>query len=454
MEKKKIFEEYRPLKSLMIMAVPAVISQLIVLLYNIADTWFIGMTENPAMVAACSLVLPIFMLSITITNLFGTGGGSLISRLLGNQNEEEAKKVFAVSIWMSFAAAVLFVGSSMIFADPLLDLLGASDQTREYAKQYLIYVVGVGGIFNVLSIVLSNLIRSVGYSKEAGVGVSLGGILNIILDPIFMFVVFPEGMQVTGAAVATMLSNVVSFAYYFVICVRIRKKTAISVDLTHGLPMAKSMTAIFSVGIPAGVSVLLFDVANIIANKKMAIHGDIPLAAYGIVTKVERLPLNIGIGICLGMIPLIAYNYSANHKKRMQQLFDCARAVGLGVAALCVVFYFACSAGIMEFFIRDAETVKLGTIFLQARCFATPFMFLSFNMVHYYNAIGKGKISFLLAVVRQLVFNIPIMFVLDSLYGATGLVWTQLVADVGTVAFSYIVYFFERRMAEKRSMVV
>lgn len=450
-EKKRVFEEYHALKALTIMAVPAIISQLITLIYNIADTWFIGLTDNPNMVAACSLVLPVFMLSVSISNLFGTGGGSLISRLLGDKNEMEAKKVFAISIWMSALSAAIFVCLVMLFSEPLLTLLGASNQTRDYARQYLIYVVGVGGFFNVMSMVLSNLIRSVGYSKEAGIGISFGGVLNIILDPIFMFLIFPDGMQVTGAAVATMLSNMITFSYFVIICIRIRKKTVISVDIQHGLPERKSLKAIFSVGIPAGVSVLLFDIANMIANKKMAIHGDTALAAYGIVTKIERLPLNIGIGICLGMIPLIAYNYSARNTKRMNQIFNCARLLGVTTAVLCVIFYYSFSAQIISFFIGDDETIRLGTAFLRARCFATPFMFLCFNMVHYFNAIGRGKISFWLAVVRQLVFNIPILLILNYIYGADGLVWTQLIADICTVLFSYGVYFMVTKKKDLRT---
>ena len=444
-EKKRVFEEYPVLKSLTIMAVPAIVSQLITLVYNIADTWFIGLTDNPSMVAACSLVLPIFLLSISISNLFGTGGGSLISRLLGDKKEMEAKKVFAISIWMSLLTAVAFAGITMLFCNPLLNLLGASDQTRDYARQYLFYVVGIGGVFNVMSMVLSNLIRSVGYSKEAGIGISFGGVLNMILDPILMFWSFPDGMQVTGAAVATMLSNVITFSYFVIICIKIQKNTVIGVSLRQGLPERSSIIEIFSVGIPAGVSVLLFDIANMIANKKMAIHGDTALAAYGIVTKVERLPLNIGIGICLGMIPLIAYNYAAKNRERMKQIFNCARILGVTIAVLCVIFYHSFSAAIITFFIGDAETIQLGTAFLQARCFATPFMFLCFNMVHYFNAIGRGKISFWLAVVRQIVFNIPIMLILNNRYGAYGLVWTQLIADVCTVVVSYVVYFWVTR---------
>ena len=351
---------------------------------------------------------------------------------------------------MSVISAVVFACSTMLFSDSLLNLLGASNQTREYARQYMTYVVGVGGIFNVMSMVLSNLIRSCGYSKEAGIGISMGGILNIVLDPIFMFLVFPDGMQVTGAAFATMLSNILTFIYFVIVCVNMRKKTVIGITLRHGLPVKESICAIFGVGVPAGISVLLFEITSMIANKRMSMHGDTALAAFGIVTKVERLPLNIGIGICMGMIPLIVYNYSAKNVKRMKQIFNCARIVGVTIAATCVIFYFICSDAILSFFIGNAETVQLGTSFLKARCFATPFMFLCFNMVHYFNAIGRGKISLGLAIVRQVIFNIPILLFLDHLYGVYGLVWSQLIADVFTVVVSYIVYF--RKQQEENSL--
>lgn len=444
-EKKKVFEEYSAFKSLMIMAVPAVVGQLITLIYNIADTWFIGLTNNPTMVAACSLVLPIYMLSIAISNMFGTGGGSLVSRLLGEEKDTEARSVYAISMWMALAVSLAFSFITVVFSTPILNMLGASEQTFEYARQYMFYVVGIGGAFNVMSMVMSNLIRNAGFSKEAGVGISIGGILNIVLDPICMFWVFPDGMQVTGAAVATMLSNIITFAYYVIVSIKIRNKTVIGITFNQGLPERKSIASIFSVGIPAGASVLLFDISNMIANKKMSIHGDEALAAYGIVTKVERLPLNIGIGICLGMIPLIAYNYSAKNKRRMKEIFNCARIVGISIAVVCVVLYFVLSKEIFLFFIKDAKTVSLGTSFLKARCFAAPFMFLCFNMVHYFNAIGKGKTSFILAFIRQIIFSIPIMFILDNMYGELGLVWTQLVGDVFTVIVSYIIYYKSKK---------
>ena len=201
------------------------------------------------------------------------------------------------------------------------------------------------------------------------------------------------------------------------------------------------MAALFSVGIPAAVSLLLFDLTNIVINKLSSMHGDIELAAIGIVLKVERLPLNIGIGICLGMIPLAAFNYSAGNFKRMKAFFSAARLAGLVVSVCCVVLYRVFAPQIIRIFISDTDTVRYGTAFLQARCFATPFMFLSFHMVHFMQAIGRGKESFWLAFIRQIVLNIPFLFLLNHFFGMNGIVWTQVTADMINVVISYIIYY-------------
>jgi len=186
--------------------------------------------------------------------------------------------------------------------------------------------------------------------------------------------------------------------------------------------------------------VLLFDLSNIVINRLSAAHGDIQLAAIGIVLKAERLPLNIGVGICMGMVPLLAYSYSAGDRKRMDAIFRFGRIVGLCIGVTSVVLYYIFAPKIMQAFIGDADTVYYGTRFLRARCFATPLMFLCFSMVHFTQAIGRGRESFWLAVIRQIVFNIPILLLFNRLFGVMGIVWTQAVADTFTVIVSYIIY--------------
>ena len=439
-KKRELFETTPVLQALMTMAVPTIVSQLITLIYNMADTWFIGRTNNPYMVAASSLSLTVFMMTGALANFFGTGGGTLVVRLLGRKDEEEARKAASWTITASLLASMVFSFLCFLFMNPLLRLLGASDAVIGYARQYLIFVVVLGGIASVLANTMSFLLRNAGYSREAAFGLSMGGILNIALDPLFMFVILPDGMQVMGAGIATMLSNAASVVYFIL---KFRKVRSVSVlDLPHRFERIRedSLKSVFSIGIPSAVSLLLFDLSNIMINRLAASHGDYELASIGIVLKVERLPLNIGIGICLGMVPLVAYNYAAGNIPRMKQFFNAARILGLAVAVFSVILYRVFAGSIIRFFIADPETVRIGTSVLQARCFATPFMFLSFNMVHFMQAINQGRISFLLAVIRQLCLNIPILILLNALFGMDGIVWTQVTADIINVIISYIIY--------------
>ncbi|MDO4322803.1 MAG: MATE family efflux transporter [Lachnospiraceae bacterium] len=439
-ETRELFET-RPVPSALAkMAVPTIVSQLITLVYNIADTWFIGQTNNPYMVAASSLVLTVFLMTSAIANLFGVGGGSLVVRLLGRKDEEEAKKVASLSLVLAVFASLFFSAVCFIFMDPLLLLLGASGNTIGFARQYLMLVVVIGGLPTVLANTMSAMVRNIGYSKEAGFGLGMGGILNVILDPVFMFLIFPKGYEVAGAAAATMLSNVITLIYFVFVYQSLKGKTVLSLPKSMEKIRRESLSSLFSVGIPAAMSLFLFDLTNIVINRLAAGHGDIELAAIGIVLKVERLPLNIGIGICLGMTPLVAYNYASKNHKRMTDFFRAARLAGLIVSVLCVIFYRIFASYIIGAFISDAETVSFGTEFLQSRCFATPFMFLSFHMVHFMQAVDRGKVSFWLAVIRQICLNIPILFLMNALAGMSGIVWTQLIADFINVIISYIIY--------------
>ncbi len=437
---KELFETMRVPSALAKMAIPAIVTQLITLIYNIADTYFIGQTDNAYMVAASSLVLTVFLMLTALSNLFGVGGGTLVVQLLGRYEEDEAKRAASLSLVMAAGASLIFSALCLIFMEPLLILLGASENTMGFAKQYLMFVVVIGGVPTVLSATMSSMVRNIGHSKEAAFGLGLGGVLNVIFDPIFMFLILPEGNEVMGAGIATMLSNVIAFIYFIFIYRKLSRGTVLALPKRVERIKTSSMKALFSVGIPAAASVLLFDITNIFINRLSSGYGDFELAAMGIVMKVERLPLNIGIGICMGMTPLIAYNFAAKNKKRMNEFFTTARTVGLIVAFCSVAMYYIFAPYIIEAFIDEPATVGYGKEFLRARCFATPLMFLSFHMVNFMQAIGRGRTSFLLAVIRQVCLNIPILFLLDHFFGMSGIIWTQACADFLNVIASYMIY--------------
>lgn len=422
------------------MILPAVVSQLIVLIYNMADTFFVGQTNNPYMVAATSLILPVFNITLCLAGLAGIGGGSLISRLLGQDDKAEARRVSAFSLYLALAISALFAAAMAAFMEPILGLLGAGDNTYGYARQYALCVIVAGGVPTVLSNVLSNLMRSVGRYKEASAGIILGGLLNIALDPLFMFGLLPPGREVLGAGLATCLSNCVALGYFLVVLLKMGRGSAITASPRVGLPRGRSVAAVFGVGVPSAITTLLFDLDYVVIDKLMVSYHDLALAAVGIVLKVERFPLNVGVGICQGMMPLVGYSYSAGNWERMDRAIKLSRRVGLIVAGISIALYELFAFQFAHLFISDPQTVELAGQFLRIRVLATPLMFMSFFTVYLFQAFGQGRIALFLGVTRWLGLNIPMLFLLNAWVGMYGVVWSQAAADSLTVLLSLYIY--------------
>ena len=419
------------------MAVPAVISQLIVLIYNLADTYFIGQTNNPAMVAGVSLILPVFNLTLAFGGLFGIGGGALIPKLLALHDKEEASRVAADCLRLGALIALVFSTVMLLFMKQILYALGAADTTYAHARIYVLMVLVVGGVPTVLHNVLSNLIRSIGLSREAGVAVALGGVLNIFLDPLFMFVLLPRGNEVLGVGIATLLSNIISCCYCLVIY--FKKQNVVHPSLSLPAPRRDSRRAVIAVGIPGSVGTLLFDIDYMVLDKLVSGYGDTALAAIGIVLKAERFPQQVGIGLCQGMVPLIAYSYALGDYPRIRKIMTATLKAGLAVALLSVTVYELFTRQIIWLFIRDAETIAIGTGFLRVRSVAAVIMFFCFFVVFLYQGLGDGRRSLLLAVIRWAGLNIPMLYLLNRFFGMYGLVWAQVVSDVLTVIISYAI---------------
>ena len=405
------------------MALPAVMSQIIVLIYNLADTFFIGRTNNPYMVAGVSLILPLFNVCLAIGSMFGTGGGALLPKLLATEQREEGSRVAAYCIRLGLLTAVAFSVLTLLFMHPLLTLLGAGPNTYAYARTYVLMVLVIGGIPTIVSNVFSNLLRSLSLAREAGIGVALGGILNIFLDPLFMFVLLPPGNEVLGVGIATLLSNLISCLYCLMIFCRRQKEIAVS--FLAPAPEKENQKFVFTVGMPGTVGAL-------------SGYGDIALAAIGIVLKAERLPQQVGIGLCQSMVPLIAYSWALKDYRRVKEIMACILKVGLVVAAVSITLYELFPAQIIRFFIAEPETLKIGTNFLRIRSLAAVIMFFCFFVVFLFQGFGNGKVSFWLAILRWAVLNIPMLFILPRLLGMYGLVWSQFVSDLLTVVISYL----------------
>ena len=441
-EKHYLFGEAPVFKALMTLAVPTVLSQLVTMIYNLADTFFVGKSNDPLKVAAvsCSYVLLFFMNAIS--NLFGTGGGSLISRLLGKRREDEARRTSAFSFYGSAVFGVLYILIVFLLEDKLLYFLGASVNTIEYCRVYTKYVVFLGGLPTVVSLTLSHLLRNEGRAGEASFGLAFGGILNMLLDPLFMFVILPKGEEVQGAAIATALSNICVLVYFIRIILKNRGETVLSLRPNEGMPEKASIKSIFYVGLPSMMAAGLASFANMYLTHLASAYGDLCVAASGIVKKIDMLPMNTGMGLCQGMVPLVAYNYASGNYKRMKQFMNAARFTAIGFAALCVLFFEIFAEQIAGVFIQDSETVALAARLLRFAVIATPTTVTSFQLNYSFQATGHGGESLLLSVCKQGIFHIPLMILFSRFMAADGLMLSQVASDILTVTIGFTLWHF------------
>jgi putative MATE family efflux protein len=433
------------LEALAVMAVPTIISQLINLIYNMVDAFFIGRTGNSYMMAATTITLTMVMLNVAFSNLFGVGGGSLVARLMGRREPGYARQVSAFSVYGAITLAVTYSVLVGVFLDPVLRLLGASDATIGFARQYALIVIVLGSLPSILSLTLAHLLRNAGYSGQASLGLSMGGVLNMALDPLFMFVLLPRGQEVVGAAIATTLSNVIACLYLLIAVKKATAEAPLSMRLRDAIGLEKHFVRdIFSVGVPSAMLTGMFDLANICLNVISAAHSDLVLAAMGIVMKVERLPNAINVGLSQGMMPIVAYNYASGNEERMNEVIRKTRYIGLAFAGASVVLFEIFAGPVSRAFLStsgsDAEiamqTVAFAATFLRLRCLASPVQFINYNTSFCMQGMGKGKATLLHATVRQLGFYIPIMFLMDRLWGTTGLASALVISEALSAVFA------------------
>ena len=422
---RELFESVPVPKAVAALAVPTVISQVVTMIYNLADTFFIGQTGDPLMVAAVSLVSPWFNLLTALGNLFGLGGSSLISRMLGVKQESEIRYVSAFSIWAGAAATACFSAVSFLAREPLLTFLEASPDNYRYAEDYLFWVVAVGGVPTMVSLAMGHFLRSEGHAKEASAGMMFGGILNVILDPLL---IFGLGLDVAGAAIATAFSNAASVVFFAAQYARLKSRTSVSFRLKYFT--FKYVGPVFSVGLASALATALGNASNMVMVHLASSYGDIPVAAYGVVKRIDQFPLNVSMGLCQGIMPLVGYNYAAGHYRRMRSVSYFSWKAALIFSACCVACFTVFAPQILHLFIPEAETSTLGASFLRIACLAVPLTAVNFLISYTLQAMGKGVQSAVLTSCRQGLLNIPLLILMNLTVGLYGMIWTQLVVEV------------------------
>lgn len=425
-ERNSIFTDTPVRKAVLTLAIPTVISQLITVVYNMADTFFIGQLNDPLQVAAATLAMPCFMFLTAFANLFGLGGSSLISRCLGVNDKKKARHTAAFCIWTGLVVSLLY-GIVILLLEPVLfPVLGAKEETWSYLKQYVFWTIGIGSVPTVMNAEFAHLIRSEGYAKQAAFGVALGGILNIILDPVF---IFGLRLNIAGAAIATMLSNLSAMLYFVGFLLNIRRKTVITLNFKEYSVRQKIPLEVVSVGLPGFVMTMMSTISNTALNHIVAGYSNTAIAGMGIAKKIDLLAYAIAQGMTQGTLPLIGYNFSSGNIKRMKSSIKTAFIYSLIVAACGTVLLYFFATPIVGFFISDIETVRYGQSFLKIICLACPTTAINFMVITVFQATGKKIQPLLLSLLRKGSLDIMFMLLLNKTMEISGIAWATPLAD-------------------------
>ncbi len=452
-KQKQLFEEKSIPSAVMALALPTILSQIVIILYNFADTWFAGRTGNPDDVAALTVCMPIYVIMNGISNLFGIGGASVIARSLGKNNPNGAKCAFKISVIGTLILSVIYSIVIFFARNSLLPLIGAKPSNLDKSSIYMLWTVVFGCIPTVLSNTFGHLVRSIGSSKPAAFGMGFGAVMNMALDPLFMFVLLPKGNEVMGAAIATLISNLCSCAF-FIIYIIIKKDNILRFDFKKFKPDLKTISDVLSTGFPACLSIILAMVSNIFATALISDvgSGTGSVAGLGVAKKANTIAFNINMGLTQGVLPLIAYNYASKNYARMKKAITFTGSIALTFSALCVTMYWVFSKGIISFFIDEAQTIAYGSRFLRIIAFAVPACAITYAVNTVFQASGRRVNSFVLSILRKGLFDVPLMYALRSVIGYRGILWATPIAEILSASIALILLFMFFKNPESRRL--
>lgn len=452
----QVFENYKVPKAVAAMAVPSMLGMLINIVYNLADTFFVGQTGDSNQVAAVSISMPLFLLFMAVGNLFGVGGCAFISRSLGEGKKDRVKQISSFCIYTSIAVGIVLGVIYLIFKEPLLYLVGASENTIGFAVDYLKWVA-IGSPFVVISICVCNLIRGEGAAKTSMFGMVLGQLVNIVLDPIFILdsgdklfgITLPFGLNlgVAGAAIATVLGNVCSVVFFLIYF--LKGKSILSITPARYTVKNGIAKGVINVGLPASLNNLLMSISNIIVNIVLVSYGDNAVAAMGVAMKANMLVVMLQIGLAQGVQPLIGYCYGARNYTRMKQCIRFSIACNVIIGTVMTLFYVVFKENVISMFINDSEVIELGVKMLIAIMSPGPVIGIMFIFNFSFQGMGKGIQSLILSIGRQGLIYIPLLFILNATIGLEGIIWSQAAADFACVIMSFVMWMVIKKEMKK-----
>lgn len=435
----ELFENAPVWKAYFKISLPVVFSMVVTLVYNMVDTFFVAGTQNASLVAGVSQCTPLFMLMLALGDIFGLGGSSLISRLFGQKDDETARNVSGFCFYAAIVCGLIVTVLMFAFQGPVLRVLGATSDTLKYASQYYFWIA-LGAPLIILSLTPSNIIRTEGLALQSMIASVAGSIVNIALDPLF---IFTFKMGAGGAALATVMGYVLSDAlliYYI-----LKKSTNLTVSVRHVKIKRQLATSVFLIGIPASLTNLMQSYNMTIINRYLIDYGSKAVAAMGIAIKVNMIIMMIMVGFAFGAQPLIGYSYGAKDNKRLQKIIRFDLLVEVGFSALAAVFIIIFAPQLIGMFMNDASVVSYGTGMLRWFTLTTPFCGIVLVLTTCFIAMGKAVPSFVLSISRQGVIFTVVILITAACFGYDGIICAQPVADFLTAVVGIFMYAAARK---------
>lgn len=420
-------------------AIPAMCTMLLFLVYNLADTFFIGMTHDPLQLAAISLTTPLFTMFSAISNIFGMGGTSVISRAMGEKRTEYSKRVSSFCMWTATAIGIILAAILFIFAKPILNVLGASQDTLQLAYSYLA-IVAFSGPFSMISGTFSKILTSEGQPKKAMIGISAGNLLNIILDPIF---ILGFHWDVAGAALATLISNVVAAGYY--LWYFLSRQSSLSIHVKDYSIKDKICSSVLAIGIPAALGSMIMGISVMVVNSLMSGYGDMALAGSGVATKVTMVTGMLCIGFGQGIQPLLGYCVGAKDWKRYKETFRFSLLFSFIISVIMTGLCYIFTGQIVGAFLTDSNAYDYAFGFSRILLTTSALFGIYYVFQSSLQAMGAAIPALIINISRQGLIYIPLLYVMNSILEVNGLLWAQPVADILSLILAIILYFISYR---------
>ncbi len=439
-----LFQESTVWKAIFAMAIPAMINILVMILYNVADMFFIGQLGISAMTAAVSITAPVFTMIMAFGSMIGGGGCALIARTLGEKKTEKAKLYSSLCGWGSLIIGAALTVVILAGQDPILELLGANDEIREYARMYLT-VLSSGAPLMIFTTSMGNVIRGEGAVREGMTGNLISTITNVILDPLFILV-FNWGCA--GAAAATVIGNVAG-ALYLANCI-LFKNSSLSLSPKLAAAAPAEFRDVIVLGLPNGTSNVLSSVSTALANNLLVTYGTAAVAAMAASGKATTIISMIQMGICMGVQPLMAYTYGARNLPRLNEIVKKLSLLTFSFGIISTLFCFFNGETLIGLFLKEREALDLGTVMIRLRVLSGPVIGFYYISTNFLQASGNAAMSMLVSMMRQGIFFIPLIYIMNALFGVTGNIWAHIAADILAAAVAVILAVRQYRILKEK----